>query len=414
MGLRASPHEAGTMASPWSRVALVLTRLRAGGKENCIVDLADALFDQGRHPIIVCLSSGGGLERKLRHPDIRVINLNKAPGNDLRIPLRLARILRREAIDIAHSNNWGTMLECLVAAPLAGIRTVIHTQHGLDYGWGASRTDARSLWRDLVKPFAARRFTRIAAVSEEVRVMITEEWGVPENRVALIQNGVNLRTTEMSATERERRRALLGFAPGDFVVGSVGLFRPVKDFPTLIEAFRIVRSQCAQAKLVLIGDGSERGDLEELVRRAGLGSSVQFLGLRTDVEELLPLLDLFALTSTSEGTSISILEAMGAGVPVVATRVGGTPGIISHGETGLLAPARSPTEIAAVILSVLERPAVGRALAHRALEVVHTRFTAERMAADYTRLYTDACLGIRRAAPAGPTSGPASKASHAG
>lgn len=410
MGLRASAHDTGTVRSPWSRVALVLTRLRAGGKEHCVVDLANALFDQGRHPIIVCLSAGGGLERKLRHRDIRVIWMNKAPGNDLRIPLRLARILRREAIDIVHSNNWGTMLECLMAAAFAGIRTVIHTQHGLDYGWGASRADARSPWRNLVKRVAARRFTRIAAVSEEVRAMITGEWGVPESRVALIQNGVDLRTTEMSAAERERRRALLGLAPGDFLVGSVGLFRPVKDFPTLIEAFRIVRSQRVQAKLVLIGDGSERADLEELVRRGGLGSSVQFLGIRSDVEELLPLLDLFALSSTSEGTSISILEAMGAGIPVVATRVGGNPGIISHGETGLLVPARSPMEIATAILSVVDHPAVGSALGRRAQEVVHTHFTAERMAADYTRLYTDACLGVRPAAPAGP----ASKASHAG
>lgn len=369
------------------RVALVVSHLHGGGKERCIVDLANALAMDHFEPLIICLRESGALAQRIRPDGVKVIALHKAAGNDVTVPFRLARVLRQERVDVVHSNNWGTLAESVLAAKWARTPSIVHTQHGLEYGIGDSRSRDRHPLRMLAKRVAARWIDRIVAVSHEVQAMVVKEWRVPDRKVSVIHNGIALTARRLGDEERLERRRRIGLGPGDYVIGSVGIFRPVKDFPTLVRAMAHVASRSTGARLVLVGDGPSRLEIEQMVERLKLQPFVRFLGMRADVEDLLPIMDLFVLCSFSEGISLSILEAMAAGVPVVATDVGGNPEIIGQSGVGVLVPPRSPRKTADAILSLLRDPDRRRAMGVLAQERVRERFSLQRMASDYEALY---------------------------
>jgi sugar transferase (PEP-CTERM/EpsH1 system associated) len=375
-----------TVESPALRIAQVVSHLRGGGKEQVVVSLANALVEDGLRPMIVCLEMSGLLEQQVRRADIPVEVLPKRAGNDPVVPFRLAALLRRERVDIVHCHNWGTLLESIFAARWAGIRAIVHTQHGLDYQRAASRDGLVQRGRTMMKRVAARWLSGIVAVSGEVKDMIHAEWRVPDDRIRVIHNGVPLGSVALSDAERASRRRALGLAPEDFVIGSAGHMRPVKNFPMLLEALGLALPAAPRARLVLMGDGPLRQEIEETVARLGLERSVLLLGRRADVPDLLLLCDAYALCSFSEGISISILEAMAAGLPVIATRVGGNSEIVVEGETGFLVPVAAD-RVAAAIVALADNPVLcGRMGASGRARVI-SNFSLSRMSADYRDVY---------------------------
>jgi glycosyltransferase involved in cell wall biosynthesis len=219
--------------------------------------------------------------------------------------------------------------------------------------------------------------------------MVLAEWRVPTEKVQVIRNGICVRTDSIDQDKRAAQREQLGFGESDFVIGAVGIFRPVKDFPNLVAATAEIVRQKPQTKLALIGDGPARSDIERAVDRFGLGPAVRFLGLRPNARELLPLMDLFAQSSISEGISLSLLEAMAEGLPCVATRVGGNPEIIQEGETGFLVTHGSADEMARAILSLIEDPVRRKNMGVLGQQRVRTHFSLERMVKDYRDLYAE-------------------------
>jgi glycosyltransferase involved in cell wall biosynthesis len=174
---------------------------------------------------------------------------------------------------------------------------------------------------------------------DDVRRQLVDEQKLWPRNVVTIHNGVDTQlygqTGDKTQTRAAARRAL-GLAEDTPVLATVARLEPVKDQATLLRAFEKVGAALPESRLVLVGDGSVRPALEEQARQRGLAGRVIFLGRRADVAQLLPLFDAFVLTSTSEGLPLTILEAMGVGIPVVATRVGGVPELVDDGETGIL------------------------------------------------------------------------------
>jgi len=171
-------------------------------------------------------------------------------------------------------------------------------------------------------------------------------------------------------------------------VMAVARLDPVKDLPTLVDAFAIVRRQLPHARLVIVGDGPERARLETCVDAANLGGSVDIIGYHAGVRQLLPAADLYVSSSISEGISITILEAMAAKVPVVATAVGGTPEVLPTADDGgILVPSRDPGRLAAAILSLERDPAMRAAIAAAGRRRLEADFTLNRMVGDYVRTY---------------------------
>ena len=373
---------AGMPARPL-RVAILSTHLRGGGKETFIVHLANTLSAQGHSPCVVCFDRAGKAGHALA-PGIPLVELGRS-GNDPRLVLELARLLDRTDVDVVHSNNWGTLVESVLATWRR--RTpVVHTQHGLEYEVGAARQRRARGARGVVLRAATRRVHSLVAVSPEVGAMMRSEWRVPASKVHVITNGVPVPAAPVDASTREERRRALGLMPEDFAVVCVAYLRPVKNFPVLVRAIASMRSD-ARARLVIIGVGPAEADIRRVAAECGATDRITFLGRRADVPALLPLFDTFALASESEGISISILEAMAAGLPVVATRVGGNPLLVEDGHTGLLVPAGDPAELAGALLHLARAADIRAGMGMAAIERVRARFSIERMTRDYIDVF---------------------------
>jgi sugar transferase (PEP-CTERM/EpsH1 system associated) len=357
-------------------VHLVIT-LDVGGLERVLVNHIRHA-DHARFEIsVLCLGGRGRLAEEIEAEGAAVHAL-EVHGRGLgRGARRLVLELRRLKPDVLHTHNLAAHLLGAAAARIAGVPVVVHTKHG--------RYDIRSWRRALGMRAASAMSSMVVPVSEDSAHEALE--GVSARKIRVIHNGVDV--AGITPGDRFSR------APGDRVV-SVGRLAAVKDYPTLLRAARRVVDALPSFHLDLVGDGPERTALESLRSELGLDGHVTFLGERHDVRERLQAADVFVLSSTSEGLSLALLEALASGLPIVATRVGGNAQVVTDGETGRLVPPSDPGALAEALIDVLtDRPrqsAMGRAARRRAEE--HFSLTA--VMGRYESLYSE-LLGAKSA-----------------
>jgi glycosyltransferase involved in cell wall biosynthesis len=288
-------------------------------------------------------------------------------------------LLRSHQTQILHTHNpiphyYGI----LALLPLSRLR-VVNTRHGM----GNAPFHFR---RELFYRFAMARTDAVALVCDRARRNFVTHGIVPRGKAHVVPNGIRLNEFQVrSVTPHERLRQVLGLAEGAFVVGNVARLNPVKDHATLLRAFARVLENVGHAVLVVVGGGGLYDDLVALAKRLGISEKVRFLGDREDVKELLPGFDLFALSSTTEGYSISLVEACAAGLPVVATDVGGNSEIIRAGVNGLLVAPGDGESLAAAVVRLARdaelRDTMGQAgrnwaVANGASEIMAQRYRA--------------------------------------
>jgi glycosyltransferase involved in cell wall biosynthesis len=256
---------------------------------------------------------------------------------------------------------------------------LVYTEHG-------RLSDAPPSWkRQLVNPLLSQFDGAIVAVSDDLRQYMNRS-RFPRSRVGVVRNGIEI-TPLPQPVDRRRARQVLGIGNDTFVIASVARLDPVKDFQSMLDAYADVRKSLPQSRLLLIGDGPERAALVERASRPDLAGSVDFLGMRNDVRALLPAADLYVNSSISEGVSITILEAMAAGVPVVATSAGGTPEVLADGMAGVLVPTRNSARLGQAIVALAKDPSARARLAILGRRRVESSFTVQRMVAEYVQLY---------------------------
>jgi glycosyltransferase involved in cell wall biosynthesis len=234
-------------------------------------------------------------------------------------------------------------------------------------------------------------------VSSRLAETMARTTGFPADGIRVIRNGVDL--SRFTSADRTEARRLLNLAPGEIAIGTAGRLVPVKDQALLLQALAILARRGAQFTGVIAGDGPLRAQLESQAAALGIAARVKFLGHRPDVERVYAALDLFVLSSKSEGLSNTILEAMASGRPVVATRVGGADELIEEDTTGVTVPPSRPEDLAAAIERFLRDPALLASMGAAARERALTRFALERMVREYTSVYCE-LGGI--ASPAAP------------
>ncbi|MDI1431971.1 glycosyltransferase [Polyangium sorediatum] len=368
---------------PRTRVAHVVLGLRAGGLERVVLDLVQGIDRARFDPMVIALEEPGELAPQLATMDVPLRLLKRGQGFDPSVIGELSDLFGREGIDLVHTHNPRPhvhgALAALAARRVTGKRPrVVHTKHGRNY--------PDDLGRVIANRMASALSDRIVAVSDDARRVALEIERGSARRLVTIRNGVDTRAYKPGDAPRARR--VLDVPAGVLHVGCVARLSAEKDHATLITAFARVRTSHPGARLTLVGEGAERASLEALVKTFGLHGAVSFLGHRDDVAALLPGFDLFALASRTEGTSLTLLEAAAAGLPIVATRVGGNPEVVTDGETGLLVPAGQPAAFADAIGSVWARPdrarmgAAGRAL-------VEERYGMKKMLSAYETLYAE-------------------------
>lgn len=384
-----TPVTSPTSPSPPLRIAHVVDVLALAGMEYGVVKLVNRLDPARFHSMIVCMRHQRGDVGTLLSPNVPVVEMHKSPGRNWRVIGRLARVFREARVDIVHSHNWSTLLYSALAARLAGVRVVVHGEHGKD-------DTAKHPQRLLASRILAKGVDRVLAVSRDLAEEVVRDWGVPPARVRWIPNGVDLDGFRAAAAAAsgtlDALRAELGLAQGDIVIMNTGGFRTIKDHATLLRAFAVVRRAEPRARLVLIGQGGAdrpRAGLDDEAAALGIGDDVRFPGVRTDVPRVLQLCDVYVNSSRYEGMSNTILEAMAAGKSVVATAVGGNPDLVSDGETGFLVPAGDPEAMAARILELVRDAALRRRMGSAGRERMEAMHSMPAMVRAYGDLYEE-------------------------
>ena len=377
------------------RVMHVVNVLSLSGMEHGVIKQVNRLDPARFAPSICCLAFQRDETRAMLDARVPVHELKKATGRDLGLVPRLAALLARERVDIVHSHNWQTFFYTVAAASLAGVSLRVHGIHGREAEAPSSRQIQLSRW-------LARRVSRLIAVSSDLGRELVKDWGVPAERVTVIPNGVDLDGFAHPGPV-ESLREELRLAPEQRVIMTVGGLRPVKDYPSLIRAFARVQAARPEARLVIVGGergGGSQGELEALAASLGVGHGVLFPGVRQDVSRLLALSDVYVNSSTFEGMSNTILEAMAASRPVVATDVGGNPELVRDGVNGFLVPPRDEAALAGRLVELLADPALAKAQGAAGRALVESEHAMGRMVAAYEDCYEDLASrrGLRRRA----------------
>jgi glycosyltransferase involved in cell wall biosynthesis len=364
------------------KVAHVVLTLDHGGLEYLAIQMSEHLQRRGvRSPIVVL--TDGALIGEARRRGIDTFVMHKRRGFDVRLIFALRRLLRSQGIDVLHTHNFAPLIYGSLAARLCGIGTV-NTRHGR----AALKTS----------PLIWALTDRVVAVSEDARRELVTHNRIRADKVRVIVNAIDLTGYKVTAPLSSERRREFGIPAGVPVCGIVGRLSPEKDHRTLLLALDALRKSGSPAHLVIVGGGPLEGELKALVQSLGLGERVHFLGFRSDVAELLPMFDLFVLSSTQEGISLTLIEAMAAGLPIVATRVGGNPEVVIDGETGLLVEAGQPAALAVALGSLLGDSEARTRMGRRGREVAMRMFDIERLIDEYHAIYAEIAPRPARAA----------------
>jgi glycosyltransferase involved in cell wall biosynthesis len=358
------------------RVLEVLATLKRAGAERMAVNLARGLDPARFEPAVVSLFDPfpDGFEPALEEAGIRTWHLGKRPGFDPRVFSRLSKVLREFRPAVVHTHSY-VLRYSLPAGMAAGAGAMAHTVHNL------ARKEVDFPGRCL-QWLAFRGRVAPVAIAEEVGRSIRECYGVAP--AAVIPNGIATEAFHVPEA-RQPWRAAHGIAEDDFVVASVARLDPQKDPLGLLRAFAEGLGSDPRARLVLAGDGSLRGEAEREAAALGLGARVHFLGVEPWVTEVLAAADVFALFSRYEGNPLAVMEAMAAGLPVVATAVGGVPEIVSK-ATGVLVPGGDGAGFAAALAGLAADPARRRAMGESARARAQ-EFHVDRMVAAYSALF---------------------------
>jgi glycosyltransferase involved in cell wall biosynthesis len=349
--------------------------LGVGGSEGLARDLALGLQSSALRCSVCAVDMGGPLAEELSQAGISTRVMGRRTGFDWRLVLRFYGLFLRARPDIVQTHHLTQLVYAGAAARLAGAR-LVHVEHE---------------YFSLMNPRSKRRLSvlaklchRIVAVGEEVRTFLVREVGLDPDHVETIPNGIDL--TRYTLEPRVSREAL-GLAPEVRLIGNIARLEADKDHETLLSAFRSVHHRHPSARLVLVGDGTLRRRLCEIAAELGILGHVDFLGVRRDVSDLLPHLDVFALSSVREGLPLAVLEAMASGRAVVATAVGELPRLIEDGITGHTVPPNNPGALAAAICAVMGSASSAQRLGLAARQTVARRFDLTTTVRRYRDVY---------------------------
>ena len=375
------------------RVLRLIARLNIGGPAIHATLLTERLAPERYDSMLVSgvESSDEGSYLALHQRSAEQLTVIPELGREIR-PLRdvvtffrLYQLIRRVKPHIVHTHTAKAGSLGRLAARLAGVPVIVHTYHGhVLSGYFSPWKSTLFTW---IERGLARVSDRLIAVSEAVRQdLLALKIGRPET-VTVVPLGLDLSPFLRSEALRGRLRRELGIGRDVPLVGIVARLVPIKRHEDFLAAASLVSKRIPSARFLVIGDGERRDELSRLSDRLGLQEGVTFLGWRSDLDSIYADLDLVLLTSENEGSPVSLIEAMAAARPVVATRVGGVPDLVEHGVSGLTVPLRNPEAIADAVVELLNDPERRRVMGEAGRKRVHPAFDVERMLNDIDHLY---------------------------
>lgn len=331
--------------------------------------------------VFACLDECGQLGEQLRDEGYTVEVLNRSPGFDMACVARLSRFLRQQRVELVHAHQYGPFLYSGLSRFAAGRVPILFMEHGRDF------PDYPRPKRKVANRFLLSKKDHVVAVGDCVRDALVEHEGIRRDRVEVIYNGIDLAQYDPTVTERESVRQELGLSSDELIVMQVGRLNRLKDHITSVRAMAQLSKDHPRVRLVLVGDGEERSSIENTIDELNLHERVVLLGTRHDVPRLLQAADIFMLSSITEGIPLTLIEAMATGLPCVATRVGGNGEVIVDGETGLLATASDPSDLAAKLRVLVTDPRRRKSMGEEGHRIAESKFDAQQMHRRYEEIY---------------------------
>lgn len=376
------------------RVLRVVTRLNVGGPALHVALLTTGLDPQRFETLLVAGQEGrregsmldlGRIGTHVRPMRVPELGRSIAPAGDLRALWRISRLVRSYRPHIVHTHLAKAGFVGRVAARLSGVPVVVHTYHGSVFRGYFGREES-ALYLNIER-LLGRLTTRVIAITPGQRRELIELGIAPAERVVEIPLGLDLEPFHSLPHPAEARRRMgLEDRP---TVGIVARLVRIKDVATFLRAIALLASNVADVQAVVVGDGEEREALERLASELGLAKRCRFLGWQRDMPTVYACLDVVALTSLNEGSPVTVIEALAARRPVVATAVGGVPDVVRDGANGLLVPPRDPAALADALAELLAHPDVAERYALVGQSEMYARYTGQRLVSDMQRLYLD-------------------------
>lgn len=343
-----------------------------GGAETMCENLTYALKNLGHEVVVVSLySEHTPIAKRMEEAGVRIVYLDKKPGLDLSMVPKLGKLMKQERPDVVHT-HLNVIKYAAAAARLAGVRKCVHTVHNMADKEAEGRVE---------KATSGFYFTRgwsvPVALSPQVQRSIAAFYHLPQKAIPMVFNGIDL----------SRCQPKQDYSLGETIILThIGRFNEQKNHECLLRAFQLVHARYPQCRLDLLGDGELMDHVQALVRELGISDSVRFLGSQSNVYPYLQQTDVFLLPSRYEGMPMTLIEAMGTGLPIAASAVGGVPDMISHEKSGLLT-STDPEDVAQAVLRLLGDGALRKTLGENARRE-SCRFSAKFMAEEYVRVYT--------------------------
>lgn len=371
----------GEQVSP-VKILYLITDLKFGGAQTVLIQLLKHLDRQKYQPLVACLFGGDSpVGSQLQALNIPVIDLRMSAWWRLDALWRLYQLLRRERALIVHSSLFHANVSARIIGRLAGVPIVITWRQNVSLG---------SQWREWFNKISAPLDDRVVAVSALTRQAEIQASGVRPDKVAVIHNCIDVdpyarRDPQIASQVREG----LGIPSKAFLIGTVGRLHPQKGQHQLLLAFAEIHQEIQEAWLLVVGCGDLRAKLENQAKTLEISKRAVFAGIRTDIPDVLSALDVFVLPSLWEGLPLALLEAMATGLPVVATRVGGNPEVVIHGETGILVPPNDPRALAQAV-HTLHDPSPRMRMGQAGKARVREHFSAGQIVPKMEALYAQA------------------------
>jgi glycosyltransferase involved in cell wall biosynthesis len=319
-------------------VLFVLPSLGTGGSERVVYNLC---LNAAPHFIpVVAAFRDGALRQEMQNSGIACHVLDRRGGIDISLIFKLRKIIANNGVRLVNSHHFVSLFYAFWAARTMRL-PVMHTEHSK---W---EMEALSPFWNRCYRFFLKNIQMVNAVSAAAFQHLQKEYGLGESKAAYIPNGIDMKLFRPQGGAG--LRASMGIKETDLVIGTVGNLRPEKNQALLIRAAGLLKEWGFSSRIVVVGDGPCRAELEELAVSQGVKEEVKFLGTRTDAASLYAMFDVYSLSSRYEGMPLTVLEAMSAGVPVIGTKVLGIAEVIIHGENGLLVPDNDVAHLAAAI-----------------------------------------------------------------
>lgn len=368
-----------TTAGSKINVLHVTFNMGVGGTEQVISQLIKAGNKTRLNQEVLCIDGEvGNMGRQLVEAGVRVSVLQRKPGIDLSMGLAIRRLIRERDIHIVHCHQYTPYFYGWLGSRMTGA-SVVFTEHGRFHP-DRYRTKAKWLNR-----LMARYTSALVAISRSTADALAEYEYLPRNRIQVFYNGIQGKS--VSSSESLALAEQLSLSEGERVLCMVSRLDSIKNHTMALKAFRLLCDRFYDLTLVIVGDGPERTTIENQIRELKLSDRVHLVGHSSSPEKYMALAQVYLLTSFSEGTSMTLLEAMSLGVAPVVTNVGGNPEIIEQGISGSLVPSDDHAALVDTLTQLLEHPEQAARLGQGAREAFETRFSVATMVEKYARLY---------------------------